>query len=522
MEQQEPGTSLDRKGLVTRRRVLGGALAAGSVAAAYAALGGRFDLFTSDGSSLSPQLAAADADALKSESVRISHLLRRAGFGLTREEHDRYQSLGLEKTLDEVINYQQVDDAVAEDLAAQITIDPSQRAIPIAWWLVRIANTKRPLQEKMTLFWHGLLTSQISEVKDPTAMVAQNEFFRAHAMDAFPDILKGISRDRAMMTYLDIDGSSRQAPNENYARELMELFALGIGNYTEEDVREASRAFTGWNVPRNRIEGPLYTLAEPVFRQQRYDNGTKTVLGQTGNFGPDEIVDVITSQPASGEHIVRKLFGFFIYPDASDDDIRPFVQVYESNGKRIGAVVEAMLRSEVFYSPAAYRATIKSPVEYAVSAVKALGLQGQVTQLLAQAGQRGATAGALSSMGQTLFEPPNVAGWPGGATWLNSSTMFARLNFLNAATGGATTTSQQRRTDRRNAPAATPTPDVPSQALGTVEQAIEHYLPFLLDDNIPADARQTLLDYAGDGELAPERLRGLVYLVLGSPQFHLS
>src|SRR5262245_46556325 len=202
--------------------------------------------------------------------------------------------MGLDATTAELLDYESVNDDEAVALANQVQIDAAARAAAPLWWLVRIANTKRPLQEKMTFFWHGLLTSQISVVRDPLAMVAQNEFFRSHAMDSFPTILRGISQDAAMMVYLDVDGSQKEAPNENYARELMELFSLGIGNYTEDDVRAAARAFTGWQVPRNRING-AQALLEPVFRPQRFDDGQKTFLGRTGNLQPDDIIDAIVA-----------------------------------------------------------------------------------------------------------------------------------------------------------------------------------------------------------------------------------
>jgi uncharacterized protein (DUF1800 family) len=520
-----PGPAEER--LLGRRQLLGGALAAGSAAVTYAALGDPLGLF-SGSKTEDAVIAEADARALENESVQISHLLRRAGFGTTREEYDRYQAMGLQSALDEVINYSAVDDSAAEDLAGRLTIDATTRGLPATWWLITMANTKRPLQEKMTLFWHGLLTSQISEVRDPTAMVGQNEFLRSHAMDRFTDILKGITRDRAMMVYLDVAGSTRRAPNENYARELMELFALGVGNYSETDVREAARAFTGWAVPRNRVNDMAYTLGEPVFTPARFDNGQKTFLGETGNFAADDIVDIVTKQPASGRYIVRRLFTYFVYPDPSDDDLAPFVNVYEQNDKRIGPVVEALLRSDVFYSAKAYRAIVKSPVEYAISAVKALGLQETIAQLFPQQGQRGQGNNPLATMGQVLFEPPNVAGWPGGKAWLNSATLFARLNFLNSLTAGTAPATPPANPQRPNAPARrqqpTPIPGA-STALdtGSVEQALGNYLPFVIDDNLPAEARQVLLDYAGgaSANLSAEVLRDLVYFVLGSPQFHL-
>ena len=500
----------------TRRAVLGGSLAAGSVAVAYAALGGELGPL---GSKDDP--ARGDTDAIKSESVRVSHLLRRAGFGVTQAEHDRYQSMGLHATLDELVNFTKVEDTEAERLAAAVPVGQANRRNPTLWWLVRIANTKRPLQEKMTFFWHGLLTSQLSVVRDPEAMIAQNEFFREHAFDTFPSILRGVSADRAMMVSLNVAGSQREAPNENYARELMELYSLGVGNYTEQDVREAARAFTGWQVPQERLAAGVINLQEPVFRPARFDNGIKTFLGQSGNFRPDDIVDIITQQPASAQYITRRLFAFFIYPDPSDKDLQPFVDVYNKSDRSVGAVVEAMLRSDAFYSPRAYRSIVKSPTEYAISAIKALGLQETVGQLAGggpYGGGRGGGANALRDMGQVLFEPPNVAGWPGGPSWLNSTTVFARLNYLNQVTGGA----PAPRTNARNAPP--PVPAATGVELGTPAAALAHYLPLIVDDNVPADARQVLLDYSGgpDVLLSPEQLRGLVYLILGSPQFHLS
>ena len=497
---------------LTRRSLVGGALAASSVAVAYAAVGGRIPLGDSNASS--PADALTDADAISRESVRISHLLRRVGFGASAAEHEHYQTLGLEGTITELVNYATVDDSEALELAGHIEINAQNRGAPPVWWLIRMANTRRPLQEKMTLFWHGLLTSQMSVVRDPLAMVAQNEFFRGHALDSFPSILTGISMDPAMMVYLDTSGSHRRAPNENYARELMELFSLGEGNYSEQDVREAARAFTGWQVPRARREPNRRMLLEPVFRRRRFDNGTKTFLGHQGNFHPDEIVAIVVEQPAAADYITRRLFSFFVYQDPTDTDLAPFIDIYNTSGGNIGAVVEAMLRSDVFYSPRAYRALVKSPIEYVVGATKALGHQTTIAESLTtgRRRRRRRTEGALGPMGQVPFEPPNVAGWPGGAAWLNSATIFARLNFINDLTsrpaGGPV-----------RGPSSPVAPD-----LGTAAQLLAHYLPLVLDDNVSDEARQILFEYAGgpDAPLTTKTLKGLVYLILGAPQFHLS
>jgi uncharacterized protein (DUF1800 family) len=513
-ENQASSPALRR--LTTRRAVLGGSVAAASVAVAYAALGDKFDLFGggSSGPAGSSSQAVQDTDAIAKESVRINHLLRRAGFGVTRDEYEHYQSLGLKGAIDELINFTAVDDSAAVNLAAQVPIDEQNRQNLPVWWMVRMANTRRPLQEKMTYFWHSLLTSQLSVVKDPALMLRQNEFFRTNAMSTFPQILKGISADPAMMLYLDISGSQRTAPNENYARELMELFSLGIGNYTENDIRQSARAFTGWVVQRTGGLPGTPTYGEPQFVPNRFDSGTKTFLGKTGNFRPDDIVDIIVEQPASAKFIVSRLFSFFAYPGASDKTLQTFMDTYLKSNKSIGATVEAILRSDEMYSPQAYRAIVRSPVEYIIAAIKALGSQAAAAQIIGQVQRSGQL---LNTMGQVLFEPPNVAGWPGGQTWLNSATMFARLNFINLVTGGAAAPRGNQR--------AAPVPQQPAGAnLGTAAQALDYYLPMVLDGNIPDQARQVLFDYVGgaDAQLSPDQLRSLVYLILASPQFHLA
>ena len=421
----------------SRRAILGGSVGAAALAFAYATFGDDL-LDGSHGASpgvsaATTEAAAQDTNALDSEAVRVSHLLRRTGFGVTREEYDHYQAMGLDATIQEIVNYEAVDDSAAIEQASKVA-NPDTLGAAVRWWLSRILSTKRPLQEKLTFFWHGVLTSQISVVKDPDAMIAQNELLRANARGSFPDLLKAITADPAMMVYLDISGSTKAAPNENYARELMELFSLGEGNYSEEDVREGARAFTGWRVPRERNDSGRPNLLEPVFQARRFDDGSKSFLGQSGNFGPDDIIDIIVKEPASAAYITGRLFSFFVYPDPDPADLQPFIDTYVASGYSIGTTLEAMLRSDVFYSPRAYRAIVKSPVEYAVGGVKALNLQEAGLGALAGSSRQGSNP--LTQMGQTPMEPPNVAGWPGGESWLNSATVFARLNFVDRLTSG--------------------------------------------------------------------------------------
>ncbi|HEY7268202.1 MAG TPA: DUF1800 domain-containing protein [Dehalococcoidia bacterium] len=497
---------------VSRRAVLSTAAAAASLAAAYAALEGLPHLRSSE----PPKLAAYDEHAaIDNESVRISHLLRRAGFGASREEFARYKSMGLQATVDELVNYEAIDDSAVEAMVKDPAVQ-RQGAGPV--WLVRMANTKRPLQEKMTLFWHGLLTTEASAVPDLDALQEQNRLFREHATGDFRDLLIGITHDRAMWVYLDIDGSVKASPNENFARELMELFTMGPGNYTEDDVRQAARAFTGWTVHRPNPAN-LNILGERLFHPDDWDGGDKTFLGHTGNFGPDDIIDIIVDQPATGRYITRRLFEYFAYPEPEDDVLAPFVDAYEGAGRQIGPVLNAIFRSEAFYSRKAYRALAKSPVEYAVGAIKALGAETDTVRILSGRSQ------ALRNMGQVLYDPPNVAGWPSGAVWFSSSAVLARLNYINQLTGGVPLPAQGFFGGPPGAPTPAPTPTAtPLPALGTAAYAIDYYLPHALDGNISPESRRVLLDYAG-GERAllnADSLRGLVYLILAMPQFQLA
>src|SRR5438270_765927 len=198
-------------------------------------------------------------------------------------------------------------------------------------------------------------------------MLNQNNFLRANALGRFPDILKGISRDPAMMIWLDTRSNKKGHANENYARELMELFSLGVGNYTEDDVRESARAFTGWGLQGQPKLGNLAFR----FLPGQHDNGPKSFLGQTGNFNGDDIIDIIVRQPASAAFITKKLFSFFAYPNPPSSVLDPLVSAYTASGYSIKALVQAILTSDAFYAPTAYRALVKSPTEYVVGAARA-------------------------------------------------------------------------------------------------------------------------------------------------------
>jgi uncharacterized protein (DUF1800 family) len=480
-----------------------------------AALAGLGALVAVDVAKSAATTGGGGSDVRFTDDVKLNHLLRRAGFGASPAELAQYQQLGLAGTVERLINYEHVDNSALDQRLSQSNFDLTKRADIGRWWTTRMVYTARPLEEKMTLFWHGLLTSAISKVHFPQAMIAQNQFLRANALGQFPDILKGISRDPAMMIWLDTSSNKKGHPNENYARELMELFSLGVGNYTEQDVREGARAFTGWSLQGQPKQGNF----SYIFRPLLHDDGEKTFLGQTGNFDGDDVVDIIVKQPASARFIANKLFSFFAYPHPTDDVLAPLVQTYVASNYSIKALVRAILTSDEFYSPRAYRALVKSPVEYVVGTMRALGLDTSALGLPL----------AMTQMGQELFNPPNVAGWPGGPAWLASGTWISRLNFANAVASALG--QPPRLLGNLGGQSAIDVNGLLGSATAPAD-VVARLTSLFLDGQISAPQSDVLVDYLtppAGGSLAStarawadERRRGALYLTLAMPEYHLA
>jgi len=344
------------------------------------------------------------------ESGRIGLLVRRAGFAAGPGDAGRYAKLGWEATLQQLLHPETVDDDL-DALLARLQgglLDLQNLEDVQTWWLYRMLHTRRPLQEKLTLFWHGHFAVANYKVNNARMMHQHIELLRANSLGRFDDLLLSVSRDPAMLVWLDGSVNHRNAPNENYGRELLELYTLGIGNYDEDDVLSAARAFTGWNL-RN---------GEFFFDDNNHDAGDKTFLGQTGPFDGGDILRIVASDPSTAHRIAQKLFTFFAYPNPEPEVLAPLVETF-SRGHDIRALVEAILRSDAFYSERSQFEHLKSPVEYVV---------GSVQQLAATIRERDLVA-VLRALGQDILNPPNVAGWPGGATWINPSTLLTRFNF---------------------------------------------------------------------------------------------
>jgi uncharacterized protein (DUF1800 family) len=393
------------------------------------------------------------------DARKAAHLLRRAGFGPLPEEVDRAVAAGPDRAVEALFAFppepaapplfdevraaeQRLGETLERLRAAHERIDlkthPELRTLYqetgrqhgralvalAAWWLNRMATSPAPLQEKLVLFWHGHFTSAFGDVQDAIAMFDQNRLFRRHAAGNFARLLDGVARDPAMLRYLNNDANRKGHPNENWARELMELFTMGIGHYTEPDVKESARAWTGWTLRDYRPGDGRRTFE---FKPAIHDFDRKTFLGQTGPWDGGDILRIILGQDATPRFIAGKLAAFFVSPSPDAGLVDAMARRLRAGNYELAPVLKALFRSQGFYRRDAMLAQVKGPVEFAVGAVRHLGIQSPDWVRVYQA------AGA---MGQRLFFPPTVAGWRGGKAWINAGTVFARTDLTGGLIAG--------------------------------------------------------------------------------------
>jgi uncharacterized protein (DUF1800 family) len=314
------------------------------------------------------------------------------------------------------------DDERRAELQKQIRMGLELRG----WWLREMATTRSPLTERMTLFWHNHFVSAQPKVRWAQLMYRQNVLLRRNALGRFDVLLHEIAKDPAMLVYLDTALNRRGAPNENFAREVMELFTLGEGRYGEGDIREAARAFTGWSFDPE--------TSQFVFRRLLHDGGEKTVLGRTGRLDGDAVLDILLAQPATAEYVVSKLWREFVSPTPDAVRVRAIADEFREAGWRIDVAVRALLMQPEVTARTEDNALVKSPVELVVGLLRQSG-----GELVAPV----AAAVAVAGMGQNLFSPPNVRGWPGGDAWINTNTLLARKQFIERALSPPTVTAPE-------------------------------------------------------------------------------
>ena len=395
--------------------------------------------------------------------ARAAHLLERAGFGATPEEIARVAAMAPTQAVDWLVDYERTDNGAlvpfdesgiwdpgmdpfppsraeavrlarqrGEGLGEKVLPAGAQRRLqPVVdkffysliangvetqrlglWWANRMLTTRRPLEEKLTLFWHGHFATGENKVRDYRMMLRQNLMFRAGASGDFRDLLVGLLKDPAMLVYLDNGENVKAHPNENFGRELLELFTMGVGNYSERDVREAARAFTGW------------TNDVLVFKldAEQHDAGQKTFLGRTGPLGGEDIIDIILAQQVTAEFVAAKLYRFFVREEIADPVKVALGRTFRESGYQLKPLLKRILLSKDFYSGPSVATQIKSPVHLVVSTYRKMGLTEVPT--IPDFGRM------TASLGQSLFDPPNVAGWAGGRTWITPSTLLERGNLF--------------------------------------------------------------------------------------------
>jgi uncharacterized protein (DUF1800 family) len=442
-----------------------------------------------------------------------AHLLRRAAFGYpaTRDGEDSWTALqrvvsqGLNATLDELFKPVDADfEDLVDSSGAQIAAGSAADELR-GWWLYRMLQSPTPLRERMTLFWHNHFAASLHKVEQIKLMFAQNQTLRHQALGQFEPLLLVVSRDPAMIIWLDLQENRRDHVNENFGRELMELFTLGVGHYTESDVRNMARAFTGWQVASGQAR----------FDPARFDNKRKTIFGQTGDFDGAAAIGILVKQPAVAGRIVRKLYRGFVSEAESPSDalLAPLVKDFRESNLDVARTLRKMLSSQLFFSAAAYRQRIKSPVELVVGTARALGGYYPMQSMVDR----------LNGLGQELFAPPNVKGWDGGKTWLNSATMLARDNMAWQMVGYPTAKSRDSADVYQY---SNPFEMARSRVGADVLKQIEFFSNLFLQGDMAKPVATRLDNYltkdAPTWMKPDDRLRAALHMLLTLPEYQLA
>ena len=448
-----------------------------------------------------------------------AHLLRRAGFGGTPSEIDALYAKGsVETAVSSLVDYTSIDISAYEASLAANNYNLLQTRGVQQWFLDRMAFSPRPLEEKMTYFWNLHWTSGISKVQGVTLIFNQNKTERQYAMGKFDDLVVKISQDPAMLVWLDNWLSRASRPNENYARELMELFTLGVNSgYTQTDVTQMARALTGWTL-QNYVKADNYNGATFLDNPAFHDNGSKTILGQTGNWSGYDAINIILNWSdslgsKSGRFLGAKLWTYFAYPDPPDYIVNQLGAVYDSTGRSIRELVRAIFLSPEFYEPHTLKTWVRSPAEYAVA---------QVRMLEATADFSAAT-NSLTAMGQTLFNPSDAKGWGWGTSWMNTGTVFSRASLANSLATNRGTSGTRFDPNKllagKDASTADKVVDILADRLNIADVAPDVRAAWVSYMNANDDGSRG--NWTNTTANVEKKVRGLVHLMLTSPAFHL-
>jgi uncharacterized protein (DUF1800 family) len=445
---------------------------------------------------------------------KVGHLLRRLTFGPTRSRMDAMLKMSPGEAIDSQLDYDPDKDpyeGMLEQMEGLFNLrDVSQVQL---WWLYRMLFSPQPAQEKVVLYWHNHFATSGSKVENGMFMHKQIEMFRAKGLGSFRDLLVAVAQDPAMLIWLDGKDNRRGKPNENFAREVMELFALGIGNYTEDDVKQLARAFTGWRLENS---GNDYSV---VFHSEQHDTEEMTIFGETGHFDCVSAIDLILKQPAAPKHLAQKMLRAFVHPHPTDEQIAHYGQRFLDNDWNVKTVLREMLTSKMFYSDWAYRSKIKSPAELVIGSAIAMGGKPNMSFLRE----------SMAKMGQNVLFPPNVKGWDGEEAWINSNTVLVRFNY------GMTIATQ--RNPGGNEPMARQNDlETPLKAMEikTADQVVDAYARLFLDGKLQTGEREKLIDYMNrdrndqpkawvlNHESVNSKVRDMIHVMMATPEYQLA
>jgi uncharacterized protein (DUF1800 family) len=380
-------------------------------------------------------------------TATAAHLMNRAGFSGSPADIENLRQMGLGKAVSWFVDYEKIRDdtpapewahpdpeLIARREAIRNAADPETRKLlqqleyqnvnaQMAelryWWVRRMALGPRPFQEKMTLFWHGHFATSFEKVRMPYFLWLQNETLRQNATGNFYELLTAASEDPAMLLYLDGARSNKNKPNENFAREVMELFTLGEGHYTEQDIQQAAKAYTGWGLAKDGLHYEYHRF--------NHDDSPKTIFGQTGNFSGEDVLNLICDKPECAQFIVKKLWRFFVQDQPPQPVVDALAAEFHSHGMDLKHLMSVIFHSKEFYAPEVIRSQIKSPVQWLIASTH---------QLQAPLPTQPMTLVMLRELGEELFNPPNVKGWDGGIAWITTNNLLDRYNFAAALVEG--------------------------------------------------------------------------------------
>lgn len=419
-----------------------------------------------------------------------NHLHRRAGFGATWEELQRDLAGAPGEAVERLFSpvRDQNEDAAGLRMAEALAASSETRQLS-AWWILGMARTPDPVLEKATLFWHGHFATSAAKVNEARLMLAQMRLLRQHALGPFEPMVQGIAEDPAMLIYLDSRESRRSSPNENFARELMELFCLGPGHYTEQDIREMARCFTGFEIRYSKFR----------YNAFQHDNGVKRFLGTEGNFGGADAVRTVVAQPACPEFLVGKLLRYYVADDFPADSAltRRLAKDCREHGLDMGWTIRRIVSSKLFFAPEARASRISSPVEMTVGLLRRLGMKANINTLAEAGGE----------LGQLPFYPPSVKGWNGGTEWINAQTVQGRANLVMRL--------MQENAGSFRAP-------VPAHPSRQRKEAVEQLCQLFLGQALPARLQEELVGFADSEGLQGKDLPVRLIPVLAAfPEFHV-